>query len=167
MTLQDASATGGAGGGDDSSALNCDGIVNLDPLNTFDPMNYPHLHQQPHEEEYFLHENNQVVPLQDIASWEAQNFVNECHHLKSTTLDICGERLELKFDHEEETNDKSDEAISKDEEAKLREEIAALVSKDDKGIQKEDIIDSGAEDAQNQDLKSTAATLFTFTKCNS
>ncbi|GFZ08105.1 LOB domain-containing protein 22 [Actinidia rufa] len=101
---------------EDLSTLNCESIVN--------PTSNDRM-QETHEEEYFLHDNNNVVPLQDIVAWAMQDtvssslhdkktFVNECDDVKPTVLEIGGERLELKFDHEEETIQHSDEAISKD-----------------------------------------------------
>ncbi|XP_057504811.1 LOB domain-containing protein 22-like [Actinidia eriantha] len=136
----------------DLSSLSCaDSSINHNPLGMC-------------EEEYFLHENNHVVPFQDVASWAMQDttssslhdkekFANEGGDFKQTILHMDGERLEFKFDCEEETIQQSG-AISKEDGAKLKEEIASFISEEDKAVIKEEI--ATIEDAQTRDLKNAA-----------
>ncbi|XP_057474041.1 LOB domain-containing protein 22-like [Actinidia eriantha] len=148
-------------GQEDFSTLNCESIVN--------PTSYDRI-QEMHEEEYFLHDNNNVLPLQDIVAWAMQDtassslhdkktFVNECNDVKPIIHEIGGERLELKFDHEEETIQHSDEAISKDK-GILKDEIATFISKD---VNEKTTMPSIEESHQDHhDLK----TILPFKNCN-
>ncbi|THF94290.1 hypothetical protein TEA_023441 [Camellia sinensis var. sinensis] len=175
---------------DDSLTVNCDSIINPE-----DPLSHVRddFHETREEEEYLvLHDdhddddnnnnnnNNHVVPLHDIAAWamhdsmssslhDKQAFVDDC---KPTFLDIGGERLELKFDHEEEAIGQSEEGINSKEEKEgiLKDEIGSFIWKDDKTLLKEDeddIIASVQRESQDDHHLNYAATFFTLTNCTS
>ncbi|KAF7124280.1 hypothetical protein RHSIM_Rhsim12G0206300 [Rhododendron simsii] len=115
---------------EDSSTVKCE---------AYNPMSNDRI-EEPHEDEYLLHDENHIGQLQDIVAWAMQdtasssvhdkqtNLVKECDDIKPTVFDIGDERLDLKFDYEIEN---SDEDVSKDEKAIVKDEIASFISNDD------------------------------------
>ncbi|KAA8540285.1 hypothetical protein F0562_024152 [Nyssa sinensis] len=133
-------------------------IINPDPLNSYNPMNYHQLQPQPHQDQCIMQYNQ--VPLQDISSWstmqdsalspsqdhEKESFFNECDDFRPP-LDTPLQIHEYRRFEPEETIEQSEEDILKDEKGILRDEN-----------------DYSIQHAQDHDLKS-AATLFSLTNC--
>ncbi|KAH7839107.1 hypothetical protein Vadar_007052 [Vaccinium darrowii] len=105
----------------------------------YNPMSYEHVEEPHDEDEYLLQDENHVGQLQDIVAWamqdtasssfhDKQTFIKECDDVKPTVCEIDEERLELKFDYEIEN---SDEDISKEEKAVVKDEISSFISNGD------------------------------------